>query len=168
VKLTRVERLILSNQYRILEAVDPRGRSEHAANHEIVESGYELHYEDLAEHIRDSVMSREECSEVLAVLSLYDAMQRGYDQLEDRSGIEARQLDFPGFEGADEARQTAYARWYCQDYGRFSQLRWSTDSGRHGPSLGCYREMLRRWEEMGKPLTLSGQQIIAITDRGAA
>ena len=57
VKLTRVERYILSNQFRILEALYPDEASHFATTREALEHGYEILYDWDMEHIYDDTDS---------------------------------------------------------------------------------------------------------------
>jgi hypothetical protein len=52
-KLTRTERWILVNQYRILEALYPDEAKWFAENREALSSGYELHYRGMIDFIYD-------------------------------------------------------------------------------------------------------------------
>lgn len=49
--LTREQRWILANQYRILERLYPNEAECHAKAREVLENGYEFNYDWIAQHI---------------------------------------------------------------------------------------------------------------------
>lgn len=67
-KLSRTERWMLSNQYRILEALYPADAGSYARHREALESGYELHYDWMIGSIYDDkdTLSSEDCREVMS------------------------------------------------------------------------------------------------------
>jgi uncharacterized protein YfbU (UPF0304 family) len=69
-KLSRVERWMLVNQMRMLEALYPDEARSIAEHREALEQGYELHYGEFAQHIYDDkdTLTVEGCKEVLNVL----------------------------------------------------------------------------------------------------
>src|SRR5436309_1114793 len=97
-KLSRTERLMLSNQYRILEALYPNERKSLEEKRVAVESGYELHYEWLAEHVYQDkdCMNEAQSREVLDILAMFDAIKIAYDHLQDKTGIEEHRVKFSG------------------------------------------------------------------------
>jgi uncharacterized protein YfbU (UPF0304 family) len=165
VKLTRTERWILSNQYRILESIRPQDGDHYRDARTALENGYELHYHEIAEHIyRDALtLSEEECTEVIDILSLFTALQDSYNALSDKSGIDTWKIKFRGFDGNNETKQMAYARYYCTSGGgRFAGLEHPEDFNSHAHSLDRYQQMLRRWKQGGEENPLSKEQIVEI------
>ncbi|AUX31951.1 MULTISPECIES: YfbU family protein [Sorangium] len=159
-KLTKLERLILSNQYRILEALYPK--QGYDRSREIVENGYEQDYERLAEHIDDDVVTTEESKEVRDILHFHRILKQSYDKLDDKSGIEPESIEFAGFDGNDdqESKLLGYVRYYCAPGERkYTELNKGDDYNSHTPMLSTYRTMLKRWHEMGKPVPLTTEQI---------
>lgn len=166
-KLTRTERWILVNQYRILERLDPENAEYYKEARAILEEGYELLYEDIdASIFRDEhVMSSEDCTEVIDILAMFDALQHSYDALPDKSTIEDWKINFVGFDGNNETAQMAFARFYSSyREGRFVGLRHVEDFNSHAPTLDRYRRMLRRWQKLGQSHSLSEQEIKAVVE----
>lgn len=159
-KLTRAERWILANQYRILEALYPSDGYDKAR--EVLECGYELHYDWISEHIygdRD-VMTTSECEEVLAILDMFSMLEAAYEKLADRSGIEEWAVRFSGFDGNNETKQLGYARFFCShDGGRYPELR-RGDFNSHCPTLDAYRRMLVEWEKASDKLSLTKEDVV--------
>jgi uncharacterized protein YfbU (UPF0304 family) len=165
VKLTRTERWILANQYRILESVDRQNADHYRDARMVLEEGYELHYDEIAENIyRDELtLSEAECTEVLDILSMFMALQDSYNALSDKSGIDARKIEFRGFDGNNETKQMVYARYYCRPKsGHFAGLEHSEGFNSHSRSLDHYQRMLSRWRQGGEQHSLSKEQIIEI------
>ncbi len=159
-KLTKTERLILANQYRILEVLDPK-EAEGYSNHRIaLEDGYALNFSDAFQNIWDE-LPEEECTFVVDVLSMHRALHFSYQALEDKAGIDETSIKFDGFDGNNESHYMSYCRYFCIRLGRFAEL---ADHGHDGynshmPTLDIYRRMLEAWEAMGKPHPMTKDQI---------
>jgi uncharacterized protein len=69
--LSMTERLILRNQYRILEKLYPNESESYSQFQRILESGYEMHYLEMFQTIDEDIMPREQSKEVLDILSMY-------------------------------------------------------------------------------------------------
>jgi uncharacterized protein YfbU (UPF0304 family) len=167
-KLSRVERWMLVNQMRILEALYPDEAKSISEQREALEEGYELHYGEFAQHIYDDkdTLSEEGCREVLNILSMHQTLKRAYDKLEEKSGIEDHRVRFAGFDGNDavEGTMMAYARWYCNSHGgRFKDLDRGDDFNSHALMLDSYRSMLKEWEKSADKNRLTKDDIIRIT-----
>ena len=168
-KLSRVERWMLVNQMRILEALYPDEAKSIAEHREALEQGYEYHYDEFAQHIYDDkdTLSVDGCKEVLHILSMHQALKRAYDKLPDKSGIEEYRVRFAGFDGNDRVEGTmmAYTRWYCDSHGgRFKDLDRGDDFNSHGLMLDSYRAMLKEWEASKDTNRLTKDDIIRITN----
>jgi uncharacterized protein YfbU (UPF0304 family) len=168
-KLSRTERWMLSNQYRILELLDKENADSHRDSQEALDSGYEMCYEQLCEHVYDDKhgLPAEECAYVLDVMSMYDALQHAYDRLDDKTGIEPRSFVFLGFDGNSEGPYMAFARYYSKRYGAFVNLRKGSDGfNSHMPTYNMYHRMIAAWVETGKKHNLTKDDLTRI-DRAA-
>ena len=166
-ELSRVERWILSNQFRILEALYPDEADYHRQNREAIERGFALHYNEAAQHVCDDedAIPHEECGEVVAILGMFSAIKRSYDLMEDKSGIEAWTTSFSGFDGISETNQMTYARYFCgRNGGIFSELDKGDDFNSHAPTLDSYRRMLSEWANSDNKPQLSKEELIRITN----
>ena len=159
-KLTRTERLILSNQYRILEGLYPKEAREHQRARVSLEEGYEQEYIFLAEHVREDVMTVEECKELYEILEMHRAMKFSYRELSDKSGITEGDVDFAGFDGNDavEGKYLSYVR-YVSEARKYEELERGDDFNSHSPELDRYRKMLAAWRGMGKERNLSKDRL---------
>jgi uncharacterized protein len=144
--LTRTERLLLANQNRILEALCPDDAEYFSQRREALESGYELSYHTMFEHISESTLSEEGCQEVLDILTMFTDLKYFVSKIDDVSGINAFYLEFPGFDANEEGKYYGYANYFC-DLGRFETLEGAGKKNSHGPFLGTYRRMLAEWRQ---------------------
>ncbi len=164
-QLTRAERWILSNQYRILEALYPKEAEYLAYGRKALECGYELEYDGLAEAVYEDshCLSSEGCEEVLDILQMFSSLKDSYEALEDKSGIDVNAMTFRGFSGNDEGKQMAYAHYFCgKDGGRFTDLERGDNFDSHFPYLDVYRRMLREWHNSDNKYQLSKEDIARI------
>ncbi len=166
-KLTRIERWMLANQYSILEALYPKEADYYKEAKEILENGFEFEYSELCQNIYDNgdVMSVEECKEVIHILAMFDTLRYSYGQLKDKSGIEKHALDFSGFDGNDsqEGRYMSYARFLCEKQGKFEKLTKGDFFNSHSPSLEIYRRMLKEYDKLENKSQLTKEDIVSIT-----
>ena len=163
-KLDLKDRLIISNQLKILERLYPDEAEYYSQHRTAVERGYSLHYSWLVEHFHDE-MTDAECSEVLNVLDMYRAIAFSYDKLTDKSGIDEYFLEFKGFDGNNESKQFSYVQYFILGLGRFNELRYGAkypDFNSHMPTLEKYRKMLEEWDQLGKPIELNKKTLIQL------
>ncbi len=168
-KLTRVERWMLSNQFRILAALYPKERDWYDEKREAIESGYELHYNP--EHIfsDEEVTTEEECREVIDILAMFDGLRLSYKKLADKSGVEKSGIRFGGFDGNNETKQMGYARYFCSlGEGRFKEVVKGVDFNSHAPTLWHYRPMLREFKAIGKAMDLTKDEILRVVNAARA
>jgi uncharacterized protein YfbU (UPF0304 family) len=146
-KLSRAERWILSNQYKILERLDIAEAKHYAFCRKALECGYEGEYALISLDIYDESdgLSSEECGEVLDILEMYSDMQTSCALLDDKADVDLRQLDFPGFDGNHESKRIGYCRHFCEGRDRYLTLRRARDWDSHMPVIEEYRRMLEVW-----------------------
>lgn len=159
--LSPQERLILSNQYRILALLDKRNAESYAESAAIVENGYELAYDWLAPSI-DAPVSAKVCQEVIDILNLF----RYFAQAADREGATLPQrMRFVGFDGNNEGEHYSFASFLVRRQGKWPDLflgKPTEDINSHRHVLEGYLNMLRRWRELGGPTQLTMSQATEI------
>ncbi len=164
--LSLTERVIIANQFKILEKLYP-DEAEYYSNHrKALECGYKLHYADIVENFYDE-MSEEECREVIDILDMYRALTNSYNRLPDKTGIDEDKIRFDGFDGNDETSQYLYTQYYIVDLDRYNELTYGQkhpDLNSHGHRLGKYRTMLAAWKSIDDRHNLNSNQIRAILD----
>ena len=137
-KLDVKDRLMLANQYLILEALYPDEAEHFASNRQIVESGYEIQYDAIVEQIDPKPMSEAECRKVYDTLDMFRRLKHAYDELPDKTGIEARDIRFLGYDGNNETSYLGFHEFLTK------QRRWTETPAMnsHMPTLDLYDRML--------------------------
>jgi len=145
--LTMMERIQLSNQYLILARLYPDEAKYYDGLRQIVESGYTLLYGELNGTISDE-MSLGECNYVYEVLDMFRFLKISFRELKDKEGLKPEDIQFPGFDGNNEATMLRFASFLKQ------QGKWETpldvpgDLNAHFPTTQRYRAMLRKWHSL--------------------
>jgi uncharacterized protein len=165
VELNKFERRLLANQYHILSLIDQSNADHYNKLRDALENGYIASYQDdLFAGLLDG-LSVEQCTFVLEVMNMYDALQRSYDRLDDKQGIEEERTTFPGFDSDYELEHMGYARFVVEREGRFTHLRaHSQDFTSHTPMLDRYRRMYDVWRLTANRYGLTRDDIAAIVD----
>jgi uncharacterized protein len=163
-KLTLVERLLISHQCRILGKLFPDEAADYDKFREAIEKGFTFHYDDMAQHFYDE-LSEEHCREVINILDMFSHLKRGYQSLKYKEGIEERDVEFYGFDGNNEPQYIGYVRYLIEREGRFENLKKGSHHGydSHMPKLGQYRSMLREWERSQDKYKMTKDDIIRIS-----
>jgi len=169
-KLTEIERLILSQQCRILESLYPKEAKFIAENRAAIDGGYTLHYGEMTEGLLPE-MSEEDCKEVLGIMVMFQSLLRTYDVLADKSGIREYDIRFSGFDGNDngDGGRLGYVRFLVEVQGKFKDLvEGATDSfNSHKSNLEQYRAMHDEWKKSENKHQLSKEDMIRIVAAGA-
>jgi len=137
------ERLLLLNQYRILEMVDTGQKDGWRKAQMIVEHGYEEEYHSLFGCIGESELSRARCKKVQDILDMYQAMRGANPSIE-----------FPGFDANNETAEYFYARFLVGD-GRWVDLQTKHGLNSHVSKLPQYSRMLEVWKACNDPVELT-------------
>jgi uncharacterized protein len=147
-QLSLPERLILANQYRIMELVDPENADEYARKQDALKSGYDLDIDDLVSGFAqgEDALTQEESTEVFDILDTFTALRRAFDALEDKSGINERDIRFAGFDGNHE-KQFHYAH-YLREQGKWEELMPHGAINSHHATMHRYRPMARAWKQI--------------------
>ncbi len=153
-KLTRLERLFLSNQMRILEALYPDEASSISTQREAIERGYEMLYDWNIEYIYDGrdVMTAEESSEVWDTLDMFDAINRFVSSTTDEEIKNSSFTKFLGYDGNNESKFMAFTAYTIERLGRFDYVPtpkknyWNS----HMPVRELYARMLEEWHKVPK------------------
>ena len=150
-KLTTLDRLVLSNQYRILEALYPDEAETLAIRREAIENGYEILYALDMDYIYDGegIMTREESLEVWDTLDMFHALKISAVRLNILDWLsEQRNSTFQGYDGNNETKFMAFAAFTIQQLNRFQYLDLPDDEyfNSHSPMRPIYNKMQRIWK----------------------
>src|SRR5260221_13206589 len=112
-KLTRIERLLLYNQFTILQklATDEDDVENYKDLCAVLQHGYELEYNKLFSSIWGEGISHEDCRFVMDVLDMFRVLQATHKTLADKSGIDPEDLRFSGFDGNNETDLMSYTEY---------------------------------------------------------
>ena len=126
--MDQVQRLILINQYRILdllEGTQERENSESKLAITALQHGFVREMNSLLDEAAWPILSKEGCDEVIDILNLYRQIEFSLQKLPDAEATALRGLpwvEFSGFDGNEESDYFAYARYLLEDEGKFGEL----------------------------------------------
>lgn len=162
---TRLERLILLNQYRLMAMIEPDS-PEHKKAVEALTDGHALPIQALAEWVLDG-LNDVDCRFVIHTMAMYDALQRSYKALPaGQKTIKSSEVSFRGFDGNNETEFMSYARFVVEYEGRFTYLLpQNNDFNSHMPTVNRYRSQLTIWQEhLDESYELTAEQMRRILD----
>lgn len=160
-QLTDVERLLLANQYEILAALKKEESYARLAGQ--LRDGHEWLYSQAFDWLSPN-LPVDDAEHVLKILGIYSDLKDSYGALEDKSGIDAGALEFPGFDGNNESEFLAFSR-ALRDAGRFVSTVPEYGKNSHHATTDMYSRMIAKWQELGEPLyPYSKSTILAIID----
>ncbi len=154
-KLSRAERQILANQYRILEYLEPDAEEDWQLLRQVLEEGYELEYYTYYDPLPES-----ECVLVSSILQMCWVLQRRLAELDDLPELLNRDIvENVGFDGNHETKHMLYAEFLVEKCGKFEGITTIGTFNSHSPRLQFYKELLARYEtelrakHLGSPFT---------------
>lgn len=150
IKLTKLDRIFLVNQFRILEALYPDEADQMAIQREALERGYEMLYAWDTENIYDGdeVMTVEESKEVFDTMDMFDAIDRSMPADFDSTGYSFTK--FAGYDGNNESKFMGFAQFTVERLGRFEYLPMQRKGywNSHMPVRETYQRMLAEWKQV--------------------
>jgi uncharacterized protein YfbU (UPF0304 family) len=167
ITLTKKDRLILINQYRILAELNKAEESRYLELIDILECGYEVFYSMVDEWISED-MPESEGRFVLDVLNLYRAIEDVKRSSRDPLLINHHMSIFPGFDGNNESEYLGFCRFLLEKQGKFQEqqqyLAKNDGMNSHMPMIDKYRRMLKAAGDIGIVRRLSPEDVIAILE----
>jgi len=146
-ELTIKDRLILANQYKILEGLYSE---EYGAYIEILERGYVTHYKDLVECFISDEFSKKDSDFVEDVLEMYSDIYYTYE--EEKGDLLKDRAIFRGFDGNNETTYMSYCRFLMEDLNYYENIKKSLNNGcnSHCPMIDRYKKMLIKYRQFVK------------------
>ena len=167
ITLTKKDRLILINQYRILAELKKGEESHYLELIDILESGYEVFYSMVDEWISED-MPEHEGRFVLEVLDLYRAIEDVKRSSRDPRLLSHPLCIFPGFDGNNESKYLGFCRFLLEKQGKFQEqqqyLAKNDGMNSHMPMIDSYRRMLKAAGNISNVRRLSPEEVMAILD----
>lgn len=144
-ELSKKDRLLLINQYRILASLEKDEASHYNELIQILENGYSIFY-SMIDTMIDEGMSEEKSKFVLDILDLYRAIE-DVKRKSQSDVIENHPYSyFMGFDGNNETELMAFSRFLVQVQGKFREqekyLRKNDNMNSHMPMFKKYSRML--------------------------
>jgi uncharacterized protein YfbU (UPF0304 family) len=152
IKFSRLDRLFLSNQMRILEALYPDEAEGIAVQREAIERGYEMLFGWDMDHIYtgDEMMSVEESHEVWTTLEMFDAINRFMKKTDDLEIKKSPYAKFAGYDGNNESKFMSFTAYTVERLKRFEHvpLQKAKYWNSHMPVRGIYCRMVSEWHNI--------------------
>jgi len=160
-EMTPAQRLILTNQYKIMAMLEPENAEQFRRYQTIIERGYALQMREL--NTASGELSEATCQTVIDMMEMHHALHVSWSNLKDKGQLEARRLAFLGFDAATEAHLLGYVRFMINTEGRYTHF----DSGTHGfnaqtPMWEKYQRMLALWQTCPRQNHLSANEIAQV------
>ncbi|PYG50242.1 hypothetical protein DEU53_102200 [Pantoea sp. AG1095] len=160
-EMTHAQRLILSNQYKMMAMLEPDNSERYRRYQTIIERGYGLQLRELDKEFGE--LTEATCRLLIDIMEMHHALHVSWSNLKDGSAIDERRLAFLGFDAATEARYLGYVRFMVNVEGRYTHF----DSGTHGfnaqtPMWEKYQRMLTVWHTCPRQYHLSANEIAQI------
>ena len=160
-EMTNAQRLILSNQYKMMTMLDPENAERYRRQQTIVERGFGLQMRELDRDFGE--MSEDTCRTIINIMEMHHALQVSCGNLKDKQDLDERRISFLGFDAATESRYLSYVRFMVNTEGRYTHF----DSGTHGfnsqtPMWDKYQRMLAIWQSCPRQYHLSAVEISQI------
>jgi uncharacterized protein YfbU (UPF0304 family) len=142
--LTPFERLSLMNQLAILKKLEPDNAEDYDNQIEILHSGYTILYGDVFQSVYEE-MDDEECRYVFDVLDMFRNLINSFNGLKDKQGLTEDDVRFGGFDGNNEAKRWAFAK-YLKKSGRWQETLVGGLNSHSSTTMDRYPQMLERYE----------------------
>lgn len=159
-EITSAQRLILSNQYTIMSLLSPENADKFRRLRTIVECGYTLQMRELEKDFGE--ISEEMCRQVIDIMEMHHALQESFNISDSRQcdDLDARRLQFWGFDAATEASLMHYVRFLTHNEGLYPQF----EKAQHHfnsqtPMQEKYQRMLQTWRNCPRQYHLSATEI---------
>lgn len=161
--MTKIERLQLINQFKILNLLQPNTGYEEKIL--ILEGGFINHYDELTTLIQDEI-SDDVSQFVINVLNMYRDLHFTSAKINDEKLIEL--VKFEGFDGESEFDYWSYADFFLLKLNRFQELTRENqfaDIDSHYPLIDRYERQLEIYSSFkATNVTLSKEQILEIME----
>lgn len=144
-KLSKKDRVILINQYKLLAALNKDEEAHYRELIGILENGYEIFYSMVDEWVSDE-MPRAEGKFVLDILDLYRAIEDVKRSSKSNELTNHSYAFFRGFDGNNETEHMGFCRFLIDKQGKFQEQQQyflkNDHLNSHVPMIGKYKRML--------------------------
>lgn len=164
-ELSKKDRIVLINQYRILSYLDSNEAEHYKELIDILENGYQIFYSLIDQWVSED-MPEEKGKFVLDVLSMYRAIE-DFKRKNKSELVSGEYFSFfRGFDGNEETEHMSFTRFLIEIQGKFSEqkpyLKDNDNLNSHMPTIEKYKSMLAEWNSLGKAYQLTEEQVMII------
>lgn len=157
-EMTHAQRLILSNQYKILHLLDPDNAKHYQRCQAIIEGGFGLQIKELEKDF--AKLSEGDCQTIIDIMEMYHALQVSWENLPSKADITAKRIIFLGFDAVTEARYLNYVRFLMSSEGHYRHfISGSNDFNAQTPMWNKYLKMLSVWTSCPRQYHLCAVEI---------
>lgn len=164
-ELSKRDRLILINQYKILASLNKDDADHYQELISILENGYSIFYSQLDEWV-SSDMPEEEGRFVLEVLDLYRAIEDVKRSSKDERLMTHDYSFFLGFDGNNETEHMSFCRFVIETQGKFQEqqqyLLKNDNLNSHMPMIEKYSRMLEEAKQLPNKWRLSVDEALRV------
>lgn len=150
VELSALERLMLTNQFRILQKLDP-GEAEYyhlPEKIEILKGGFESEYARVLGGFLDPTLPAEECRLVVDVMTLTTRLLDHADTTNPALKAELERIAIVEFDANNEGEHLSYAQFlFNHPHTNYPGIRNVVNS--HHSTLSRHRQMVDTWKQLG-------------------
>lgn len=168
-KLSTAERLILTNQYKLLNAAGMPEAGQHDDLITILEAGYELQINEFLERAESEAMSESECRFVLNVMDMFDILHTSWQQLDEveQHEIAEWRVTFGGFDGEHERKYLDYVLYLVDIENCWAHFPREDNFNAHRPMLDRYKTLLKNFDakQLSDKYTLSFEQLSEVLNQ---
>ena len=166
-ELSLLERWMVSNQLRILEALYPDEAEELAIQREAIEAGYEFVY-DIIHPTDPETMTEADGRKVWNTLDMFRAIDYSIRKLETDDFEDHYFRKFHGYDGNNETKFMAFASYTIERLERWTDLPLNQPGvfNSHSPMRDHYQRMLEVWEDfpLEERFRMNSRQVQAVLD----
>ncbi|MGK2889049.1 MAG: YfbU family protein [Candidatus Malihini olakiniferum] len=142
-EMTNTQRLILSNQYKMMTMLESgQCRSYHRLQ-TILECGYGLQMRELDREFGE--LSEDVYYTIINIIEMHHALQVFWHNLKDRKDLDQRRLTFLGFDAATEAHYLGFVHFMVHLEERYPHF----NSGTHG-----FNAQTKIWDKYNRTLAV--------------
>lgn len=156
-EMTNAQRLILSNQYKMMTMLDPTNAERYRRLQTIIERGYGLQMRELDREFGE--LTEETCRTIIDIMEMYHALHVSGLTLKTPSPLMSAASHFWVLM-PQRKRASRYVRFMVNVEGRYTHF----DAGTHGfnaqtPMWEKYQRMLSVWHSCPRQYHLSANEI---------
>jgi len=163
--MTREERQILVNQYRILAILDKDNAKAHELDAEILRDGHEGLYDTVFSSL-SNFTTAEAAEETHQILTMYRGIEHSLGKLkgESKKGLDIEALKFGGFDANDSGGHYTFARLLIERMRLYSECEKLYLNSHSSASLPKYRGMLVLYNSFPDKIHMTAEQLQQLID----